>query len=93
MATAGEYGRSEMTMTLPGSPEAPLESVAEFSFKGAQAGVEQLALRDDDHVEAWRKFVLTENLSNQSFSSISLNRAAQLARRGNPESPHCQRIA
>ena len=66
-----------MTSTLPGSPEAPFESVAEFSFKGAQAGVEQLALRDDDNVEAWRNLVSTENLSNQSFSSISLDRAPQ----------------
>ena len=55
--------------------------VAIIGFKGGQAGVEQLALRHDDDVEAWRDLVSTENLSNQSFSSVSLNRAAELLRR------------
>ena len=54
-----------------------LENVAEFSFKGCQAGVEQFAFRDDDDVEAWRELVATKNLSNQSFSSISLDRTAE----------------
>ena len=57
---------------------------AVIGFKGGQAGVEQLALGHDDDVEARRDLVATENLSNQSFSSISLDRAAQL-----PASPRC----
>ena len=59
-----------------------------FAFNGSQAGVEQLALGDDDHVEPGRNLVTTENLSNQSFSSISLDRATQSFRGGNPEPAH-----
>jgi hypothetical protein len=71
---------------LSGSPEASFESVAEFGFNGGQAGVEQLALWYHDQVEAWRELISTESLSNQSFSSVSNDRAAQLSRRGDPES-------
>jgi hypothetical protein len=49
-----------------------------FGFKGNQAGVKQFPLRHDDDVEAWRDFVATESLSNQSFSSIPLDGSAQL---------------
>src|ERR1700730_10891511 len=53
-----------------------------FGFKGCQAGVEQFSLWHDHDVETWRDLVATEDLSNQSFSSISLNRATEfLARR------------
>ena len=70
---------------LPELAKASAEVVAIFSFKGSQAGVEQLAFRHDDDVEAWRDLVATEDLSNQSFSSISLNRAADLPGRRDPE--------
>jgi hypothetical protein len=68
-------GRADLP--LAGSSKVAFESVAELGFKGNQAGVEQFAFRDDDDVEAGRELVATEDLSNQSFSSISLDRAAQ----------------
>jgi hypothetical protein len=55
--------------------------MAVFGFKGCQAGVEQFSPRHDDDVVAWRDLVTTEDLSNQSFSSISLNRAAEFPAR------------
>ena len=58
---------------------------AVIGFKGGQAGVEQVALRDDDHVEPRRDLVTTENLSNQSFRSISLNGSPELPRGGDPQ--------
>src|SRR5438067_10984843 len=61
--------------------EAPFKAVAIVGFKDGQGGVEQFAFGDDDNVEAWRDLVATENLSYQSFSSISLNGAAELFRR------------
>jgi hypothetical protein len=64
--------------------------VAELGFKGSQAGVEQFAFRDDDDVEAWRELVATKDLSNQSFSSISLDRAAQFPRGGDSQPAHRQ---
>ena len=54
------------------------DGLAIFGFKGSQADVEHLALRHDDHVEAWRNLVSTEDLSNQSFSSISLDSGPKL---------------
>jgi hypothetical protein len=64
--------------------------MAEFGFKGSQAGVEQFAFRDDDDVEAWRELVATKNLSNQSFSSISLDRATQFLRSGDSQTANRQ---
>jgi hypothetical protein len=63
------------------------DEVAVIGFKGAQAGVEQIALRDDDHVKAGRDLVATENLSNQSFRPVSLNRSAELARGRDTQPP------
>ena len=71
-----------------GLAEASFDEVSVISFKGAQAGVEKFALRDDHDVESIGDLVSTENLSNQSFSSISFNRAADLPGRRNPEPPH-----
>jgi hypothetical protein len=50
-----------------------------IAFKGGQAGVEQLALRDYNHVEPVGDLVTTKNLSYQSFSSIALNGAAKFS--------------
>ena len=75
---------------LPESSKVAFESMTELGFKGSQAGVEQFAFRDDDDVEAWRELVATKNLSNQSFSSISLDRAAQFPRGGDSQSAHWQ---
>ena len=68
--------------------EASFDEVSVISFKGAQAGVEELTLGDHDDVEPWRDFISTKDLSNQSFSSVSLNRAADLPGRRDPESSH-----
>jgi hypothetical protein len=62
-----------------GVAETAFEAVAVFGFKDNQTGVEQFSLGDDDDVVAIRDLVTTENLSNQSFSSIPLNGPAQLA--------------
>ena len=42
-------------------------------------------MRDDDDVEPWRDLVATENLSYQSFGSISTDRPAKLLRRRNSQ--------
>lgn len=68
--------------------ETSFNEVSVISFKGAQAGVEELALGDDDDVVSSGDLVSTENLSNQSFSSISLNRAADFPGRRDAEPPH-----
>jgi hypothetical protein len=59
--------------------KASFDEIAIVGFKGVQAGVEQVALRNDDDVEPWRDLVATEDLSNESFRSISLDGAAELA--------------
>jgi hypothetical protein len=61
------------------------EQVSVIGFKGVQGGIEEIALCDDDDVEAWREFVATENLSNQAFGSISPDGAAQLPGCGNAQ--------
>jgi hypothetical protein len=43
--------------------------------------LEQFSPRHDDHVEAGRELIMPENLSYQSFSTISLNRSPQFFRR------------
>jgi hypothetical protein len=69
-------------------PEAAFEQGSVIGFKGAQAGVEQVALGNDDDVEPRGDFVATKNLSNQSFSSVSLNGSAKLLGGGNSQAPH-----
>ena len=54
------------------------DGLAIFGFKVSQTDVEHFPPRHDDHVEARRDLVSTENFSNQSFSSVSLDRAPQL---------------
>ena len=70
--------------------EASFDEVSVISFKGAQAGVEKFTLRDHDDIESWGDLVTTKDLSNQSFSSISLYRAADLPGRRDPEPAHAQ---
>lgn len=81
-------GDSDAPDGLSPSAKGSVESVAELGFKCGQAGVEQLAFRDDDHVEPWRDLIATENLSNETFSSVSIDRAAQFTGRGNSQSSH-----
>jgi hypothetical protein len=70
--------------------EASFDEVSVISFKDAQAGVEIFALRNDDDVESLRDLVPTKYLSNQSFSFVSLHRAADFSRRRNPEPSHAR---
>src|SRR6185436_16240014 len=72
--------------------EASFDEVSVISFKGTQAGVEKFALRDDHDVEPLGDLVSTKDLSNQSFSSVSLHRATDLPGRRNPESPRVQSV-
>lgn len=65
--------------------QASLDEVPIICFKDVQAGVEQAALRDDDNIETWRHLIPTENLSYQSFGSVSDHRAAQFLRGGDSE--------
>ena len=67
------------------SGQSARDEVSIVGFKGVQAGIEEIALRHDDNVEAWSDFITTKNLSNQSLSSVSENCAAELARRRYPE--------
>src|SRR5581483_584763 len=65
--------------------ERSLKGGSIISFKDGQAGVEHLAFGYDDDVEARGEFGATENLSNQSFRSISNDRPPKLSRGGNPQ--------
>jgi len=43
--------------------EVPFEEVAVICFKNGQAGVEPLALGNDDHIKPGGELIPTENLS------------------------------
>ena len=68
--------------------DASFDGLYVFGFKGSQRGVKQFPLRHDDHVEALRDLVTTENLSNQSFSSVSLDGTTQLLGSRDPQPAH-----
>jgi hypothetical protein len=61
-------------------------------FKGGESGVEDLAFWYNDDIKTRRDVVMTENLSNQPLSPISLNRAAELLR-GRDAQPRARSIA
>ena len=63
-----------------------------IGFKGTQAGVEQLPLRHDHDIEAGSHMVSTENLSNQSFSSVPLDRPPEFPRGGDPQASDRQLV-
>jgi hypothetical protein len=65
--------------------ETPFDVAAVFDLKGSQTGIEQLAPGDNNDVKTRRNFVTTENLSNQAFRSISLNRPPQAPGGGDPQ--------
>jgi hypothetical protein len=58
--------------------ERTFESGSVIGFKDRQAGVEQIAFWYDDDVESIGELVATENLSNQTFRSISLHCVTEL---------------
>jgi hypothetical protein len=66
--------------------------VSVFGFKSSQAGVEQFPLGDEDNVKPSGNLVATENLSNQSFSSIPLHCPAQFSRGGYSEPSGCEAV-
>jgi hypothetical protein len=68
--------------TLAALAKAPTNDLPILGFKGGQAGIDHVALGDDDDVEAWRELVATENLSNQPFGPVPHHRAPQFSRRG-----------
>jgi hypothetical protein len=55
----------------------PLEGGSIIGFKDRQAGVKQFAFGHDDDVVPRPYFVTTKNLSDESFSSISLDGIAE----------------
>ena len=61
--------------------ESAFDECSVIGFKSSEGGLEQVALGYYDDVEPWRDLVTPENLSYQSFSSVSLDRAAQFSRR------------
>jgi len=66
-------------------PEAAFDEVSVLGFKSDEAGFEELAFGDDDDVESWRDLIPPKDLSYQSFSPVSLDRATQFFRRRYPE--------
>ncbi len=68
-----------------GPTDAPRHEQAVFEFKGFQAGIEEFALRYDDHIVAAGDLVTAKYLSYQSLSAIAPYRAAQFLRRGDPQ--------
>ena len=62
------------------SSELLFDDPAIFGFKGCQACVEEFSLGDDHDVVPRSDFVSTEDLPNQSFRSIPLDRAPELFR-------------
>jgi hypothetical protein len=65
--------------TSPEGSEVPVEI--------AEGSIEQFAPRDDDQVHRGVRWFVhqPENLSNQSFSPVSMDRVAKLSRRHDPE--------
>src|SRR6185503_20007656 len=61
--------------------ETAFKAVAIVGFKDGQGGVEHPAFGYDHDIKPWRDVIVTKNLSNQSFSPVSLNRSAELLRR------------
>jgi hypothetical protein len=57
------------------------KAVAIVGFKGGQCGFEHFTLGYDDDIKPRRYVITTENLSYQSFSSVSLNGSTELFRR------------
>ena len=61
-------------------------------FKDSQARAEQFATRHDDDIETWRDVISTENLSNQTLSTVSDDCAAESLRSGDAEPANSQPV-
>jgi hypothetical protein len=63
---------------LPRRSKPALEGGSVIGFKDGEACPKELALGYDHDVESRRDVIMTEDLSYQSFSAVSLNRTAEL---------------
>jgi hypothetical protein len=92
-ASAIRTGTANESSTGPGGPAKPsLNVLSIFGFKGCQVDVEQFALGHHDHIETRDQLIVTENLSNQPFGSVSLDRAAKLSSGGDAKAPNGQTV-
>ena len=71
--------RAAMDASSP-LPHTTFDEGSVIGFKDSQAGVEQVAFGNDDHVIARSDLVATKNLSYQSFRPVPLHRSAELFR-------------
>ena len=62
-----------------------VDGSAVLVFKDSQARAEELAAGHNHDVKAWRDVISSENLSNQSFSTISDHRTTQPLRGGDAQ--------
>jgi hypothetical protein len=74
----GSAGASKLT-------ETPFDVAAVFNLKGSQTGSEHFAPGDNDDVKTRRDLVMTENLSNQAFRSVSFDRTPKALGGGDPQ--------
>ena len=74
------------------SPCAAFESVAEFTFKSHQAGIEQFPPRDDDNVNPYLRLVQAEDLSNKTLGAVPDHRSTQLAGGRDTQTPEVESI-
>ena len=65
----------------------PFDVCTVFTLKGSQAGIQQLALRNNDEIEAGHDLMTTEHLTNEAFCSVAINRSPESLARGNSQSP------
>lgn len=72
--------------------EAAFQALTVLGFKDGQTRFEELALGDNDDVEARCDLVTTENLSYQSLSPISLGGATQLSCRRDSQASHSELV-
>jgi len=68
------------------------EDLSVIGFKGSQTGTDQLPLRYHDDIEARGDFVTTENLSNQSFGSVSRDGAPKPSASRDPQAGERLRV-
>jgi hypothetical protein len=61
-------------------------------FKDSQARAEQFATGHDDDIEAWCDVISTEDLSNQTLSTVSDDCAAESLRGGDAEPANRQPV-
>jgi hypothetical protein len=77
---------SDVTLAgFPSAAEISFDVVTVFALNGSQTGVEEFALGDHHHVKPRRNLMTTESLSNETFSSISLDGSTNPLRRRNPK--------